>query len=119
MLHDFVPVQLRSYFSGLLERFFTPKSKNLKVVIDEKFKNKVFHAVEMYLRKKIEKERVRAGKTPKQKHLTIKEKRSSIRSRTQGDTDAVLRGVVSFVEKSKVERSKAKERAFYLQRCCD
>ncbi|CAN6985323.1 unnamed protein product [Brassica oleracea var. botrytis] len=118
MLHDFFPVQLRSYFSGLLERFFTPKSKNLKVVIDEKFKNKVFHAVEIFgggdnfflpKKKKIrpEKERVRAGKTPKQKHLTIKEKRSSIRSRTQGDTDAVLRGVVSFVEKSKV--SKAKE----------
>ncbi|KAG2292392.1 hypothetical protein Bca52824_039061 [Brassica carinata] len=61
MLHDFVPVQLRSYFSGLLERFFTPKSKNLKVVIDEKFKNKVFHAVEMYLRKKIEKDPSREG----------------------------------------------------------
>ncbi|WZZ10508.1 hypothetical protein YC2023_096429 [Brassica napus] len=51
MLHDFVPVQLRSYFSGLLKRFFTPKSKNLTV--DEKFRNKVFHAVEMYLRKKM------------------------------------------------------------------
>ncbi|KAF3555290.1 hypothetical protein F2Q69_00011305 [Brassica cretica] len=51
-----------------------------------------------------EKERVRAGKTPKQKHLTIKEKRSSIRSRTQGDTDAVLRGVVSFVEKNPISK---------------
>ncbi|CAG7899221.1 unnamed protein product [Brassica rapa] len=122
MLHDFVPVQLRSYFSGLLERFFTPKSKNLTVVIDEKFKNKVFHAAEIFggdnfflpKKKKIrpETERVRAGKTPKQKHLKVKEKRSWIRPRrdeegsdTVNDTDAVM----SFVEKSKVERSKAKE----------
>lgn len=94
MLHDFVPVQLRSYFSGLLSRFFTRKSKYPTVVIDEKFRNKVFHAAEMYLRKKLglkiyfiihsvalvvmlyfflpkkknirlETERVRAGKTPK------------------------------------------------------
>ncbi|KAF2582046.1 hypothetical protein F2Q68_00005677 [Brassica cretica] len=47
MLHDFVPVQLRSYFSGLLSRFFTRKSKYPTVVIDEKFRNKVFHAAEM------------------------------------------------------------------------
>ncbi|KAG5390440.1 hypothetical protein IGI04_031981 [Brassica rapa subsp. trilocularis] len=105
MLHDFVPVQLRSYFSGLLERFFTPKSKNLTVVIDEKFKNKVFHAAEMYLRKKMgpeiyfiihskkirpETERVRAGKTPKQKHLTVKEKRSWIRSRRDEEESMIL-----------------------------
>ncbi|KAH0893607.1 hypothetical protein HID58_056036 [Brassica napus] len=54
MLHDFVPVQLRSYFSGLLSRFFSRKSKYPTVVIDEKFRNKVFHAAEMYLRKKLD-----------------------------------------------------------------
>ncbi|KAF8084096.1 hypothetical protein N665_0734s0020 [Sinapis alba] len=76
VLHDFVPAQLRSYFSALISRFFTPKSKNLTVVIDERFRNnrnQVFDAAEIYLRDKIgpETERVRAGKTPKQKHLTI------------------------------------------------
>ncbi|KAJ4879840.1 P-loop containing nucleoside triphosphate hydrolases superfamily protein [Raphanus sativus] len=76
MLHDFVPSQVRSYFSRLFSRLLTPKSKNLTVVIDEKFRNnrnQVFDAAETYLRDKIgpETERVRAGKTPKQKHLTI------------------------------------------------
>ncbi|KAL1213536.1 AAA-ATPase [Cardamine amara subsp. amara] len=76
MLHDFVPEQLRSYLSGLLDRFFTPKSKNLTVIIDENFgfnRNQVFDAAEMYLRNKIgpDTERLRVGKTPKQKHFTI------------------------------------------------
>ncbi|ESQ50640.1 hypothetical protein EUTSA_v10022958mg, partial [Eutrema salsugineum] len=76
MLHDFVPEQLRSYFSGLFDRLFTPKSKNLTVIIDENFglnRNQVFDAAEMYLRNKIgpETERLRVGKTPKQKHFTI------------------------------------------------
>lgn len=76
VLHDFVPEQLRSYFSRLLDRFFTPKSKYLTVVIDENFKynrNQVFDAAEMYLRNKIgpETERIRVGKTPKQKHFTV------------------------------------------------
>ncbi|KAL0790393.1 hypothetical protein Bca101_006639 [Brassica carinata] len=117
MLHDFVPVQLRSYFSGLLERFFTPKSKNLKVVIDEKFKNKVFHAVEMYLRKKIGPEIyfIIHSVALVVKHLTIKEKRSSIRSRTQGDTDAVLRGVVSFVEKMVLQKADTSKHATHIK----
>ncbi|KAJ0265408.1 AAA-type ATPase [Hirschfeldia incana] len=76
VLHDFVPEQLCSYFSRLLDRFFTPKSKNLTVIIDENFKynrNQVFDAAEMYLRDKIgpETERIRVGKTPKQNHFTV------------------------------------------------
>ena len=76
MLHDFVPEQLRTYFSTLLDRFFTPKSKTLTVIIDENFgsnRNQVFDAAELYLRSKIgpETERLRVGKTPKQKHFTI------------------------------------------------
>nr|BAD42879.1 AAA-type ATPase like protein [Arabidopsis thaliana] len=76
MLHDFVPEKLRSYFSSLLDRFFTPKSKYLTVIIDENFglnRNQVFDAAEMYLRSKIgpETERLRVGKIPKQKHFTI------------------------------------------------
>ncbi|CAH2051356.1 unnamed protein product [Thlaspi arvense] len=76
MLRDFVSEKLRSYFAGLFERFFTPKSKNLTVVINEKFKfkiNQVFDAAEIYLRNKIspETERLRVAKTPKQKHFTI------------------------------------------------
>ncbi|KAG2298325.1 hypothetical protein Bca4012_009528 [Brassica carinata] len=76
MLHDFVPEQLRTYFSRLLDRFFTPKSKTLTVIIDENFgsnRNQVFDAAELYLRSKIgpETERLRVGKTPKQKHFTI------------------------------------------------
>ncbi|KAF8049175.1 hypothetical protein N665_2280s0007 [Sinapis alba] len=76
MLQDFVPEQLRSYFSRLLDRFFTPKSKTLTVIIDENFgsnRNQVFDAAELYLRSKIgpETERLRVGKTPKQKHFTI------------------------------------------------
>ncbi|CAH8385032.1 unnamed protein product [Eruca vesicaria subsp. sativa] len=76
MLQDFVPVQLRNYFSRLLDRFLTPKSKTLTVIIDENFgsnRNQVFDAAELYLRSKIgpETERLRVGKTPKQKHFTI------------------------------------------------
>ncbi|VVA99461.1 unnamed protein product [Arabis nemorensis] len=76
MLHDFVPAKLRSYFSDLFDRYFTPKSKNLTVIIDENFglnRNQVYDAAEMYLRNKIgpETERLRVGKTPKQTHFTI------------------------------------------------
>ncbi|CAH2051354.1 unnamed protein product [Thlaspi arvense] len=76
ILQDFVPEKLRLYFYGLFERFFTPKSKNLTVVIDDKFgvnRNQVFDAAEMYLRNKIgpETKRLRVGKTPKEKHFTI------------------------------------------------
>ncbi|CAH8357749.1 unnamed protein product [Eruca vesicaria subsp. sativa] len=76
VLNDFVPEQLRSYFSRLLDRFFTPKSQYLTVTIDENFKykrNQVFEAAEMYLRNKIgpETERLRVGKTPKQNHFTV------------------------------------------------
>ncbi|EOA15424.1 hypothetical protein CARUB_v10007815mg, partial [Capsella rubella] len=76
ILQDFIPVKLRSYFSHLLDGFFTPKSKNITVVIDENFRlkrNQVFDAAEMYLRNRIgpDTERLRVGKTPKQKHFTI------------------------------------------------
>lgn len=76
MFHDFVPAKLRSYFSDLFDRYFTPKSKNLTVIIDENFglnRNQVYDAAEMYLRNKIgpETERLRVGKTAKQSHFTI------------------------------------------------
>ncbi|CAH8305150.1 unnamed protein product [Eruca vesicaria subsp. sativa] len=77
MLNDFVPEQLRSYiYENLMGRFFTPKSKNLTLIIDEnsKFKkNQVYEAAEMYLRTKIgpETERLRVSKTSKQKHFTV------------------------------------------------
>ncbi|CAN8257719.1 unnamed protein product [Cochlearia groenlandica] len=76
MLHDFVPEQLRTYLYSFFDRFFTPKSNNLTVIIDENFglnRNQVFDAAETYLRNKIgpETERLRVGKTPKQKHFTV------------------------------------------------
>uniref|UniRef100_M4F821 Protein kinase domain-containing protein n=1 Tax=Brassica campestris TaxID=3711 RepID=M4F821_BRACM len=77
MLNDFVPDQLRSYiYENVLGRLFTPSSKNLTLVIDENSKykkNLVYEAAEMYLRTKIgpETERLRVGKTPKQKHLNV------------------------------------------------
>ncbi|XP_006299202.2 AAA-ATPase At2g18193 [Capsella rubella] len=76
MLHDFVPAKLRSYISDLLNRFFTQRSKNLTMVIDENFglnRNQVFDAAEIYLRSKIgpETTRLRLGKLPKQKHFAI------------------------------------------------
>ncbi|KFK40192.1 hypothetical protein AALP_AA3G342000 [Arabis alpina] len=76
IFHDFVPDQLRSYFTDLFNRYFTPKSNNLTVIIDENFglnRNQVYDAAEMYLRNKIgpETERLRVGKTPKQTHFTI------------------------------------------------
>ncbi|KAJ0241945.1 AAA-ATPase [Hirschfeldia incana] len=76
MVHDFVPPQLQTYFSRFLDRFFTPRSKTLTLIIDEYFgsnRNQVFDAAELYLRSKIgpETERLRVGKTPKQKHFTI------------------------------------------------
>uniref|UniRef100_A0A0D3E3B9 AAA+ ATPase domain-containing protein n=1 Tax=Brassica oleracea var. oleracea TaxID=109376 RepID=A0A0D3E3B9_BRAOL len=77
MLNDFVPEQLRSYiYENVLGRLFTPSSKNLTLIIDENSKykrNLVYEAAEMYLRTKIgpETERLRVGKTPKQKHFIV------------------------------------------------
>ncbi|XP_010468724.1 PREDICTED: AAA-ATPase At2g18193-like [Camelina sativa] len=76
MFHDFIPENLRSYITKLLERFFTPKSKKVTMVIEEYMaykRNQVFDAAEMYLRNRIgpETARLRVGKLPKQKHFTI------------------------------------------------
>ncbi|EFH62416.1 hypothetical protein ARALYDRAFT_900193 [Arabidopsis lyrata subsp. lyrata] len=56
LFNDIVPERLRSYITDLLNRFLTPKSKNLTMVIDEMIgykRNQVFDAAEMYLRNKI------------------------------------------------------------------
>ncbi|CAA7022136.1 unnamed protein product [Microthlaspi erraticum] len=76
ILQDFVPEKLRLYLYGLFERFITPESKDLTVVIDDKFgvnRNQVYDAAETYLRNKIgpETKRIRVGKTPKEKHFTV------------------------------------------------
>ncbi|XP_010548314.1 PREDICTED: AAA-ATPase At2g18193-like [Tarenaya hassleriana] len=76
MFYDFVPEKLRSYVSDFLHRFFTPKSNDLTIIVDENFgmsRNHVFDAAELYLRTKIgpKTERLRVGKTTRQKHFTL------------------------------------------------
>ncbi|OMO84499.1 hypothetical protein COLO4_22020 [Corchorus olitorius] len=76
MANELIPHQLRSYLFSVFRYFFTPLSPNLTLTFDERFgmsTNQVYEAAEIYLSTKIspQTERLKVGKTRKQKHFTI------------------------------------------------
>ncbi|OMO56982.1 hypothetical protein CCACVL1_26128 [Corchorus capsularis] len=76
MANELIPHQLRSYLFSVFRYFFTPLSPNLTLTFDERFgmsMNQVYEAAEIYLSTKISPkiERLKVGKTRKQKHFTI------------------------------------------------
>ncbi|KAK9948548.1 hypothetical protein M0R45_004117 [Rubus argutus] len=72
-----IPHELRSYLYSILHHFFyTPRSSDMTLIIDEKcgyMSNQVYEAAEVYLQTKISEsnERLRVSKTPGQKTLSI------------------------------------------------
>ncbi|PRQ47542.1 putative ATPase, AAA-type, core, AAA-type ATPase domain-containing protein [Rosa chinensis] len=76
MADQLIPHQLRSYLHSLLGYFYTPKSSNLTLIVDEKSSmnnNQVYEAAEVYLQTKISplNERLRVSKTPRQKTISL------------------------------------------------
>ena len=76
MADQLIPYELRSYLYTILRRFYTPRSSDMTLIIDEKcgyINNQVYEAAEVYLQTKISplNERLRVSQTPGQKALTI------------------------------------------------
>ncbi|KAK9948558.1 hypothetical protein M0R45_004127 [Rubus argutus] len=76
MADQLIPHQLRRYLHSLLRHFYTPRSSNLTLIVDEKSgmnSNQVYEAAEVYLQTKISplNERLRVSKTPRQKTLSL------------------------------------------------
>ncbi|XP_062004531.1 AAA-ATPase At2g18193-like [Rosa rugosa] len=77
IMDQLFPHELRSYIYSIFNKFFyTPRSLDMTIIIDEKcgyISNQVYEAAEVYLRTKISdlNERLRVSKTPGQKTLNI------------------------------------------------